>query len=56
MEPAWFYARFSAYAVVVQLGDFVELLTVGVGVSLTLLPSQGTLFFLVGFLEMRAYA
>ena len=35
-------------AVVVQLGDFVRLLLVGVGISLTLLPACGTFFLFLG--------
>lgn len=43
------YTRFSAYILrLLALHFFVGLLTVGVGLSLTLLPALGTVFLLLG--------
>lgn len=35
---------------------FVELLTEGMKASLTLLPSPGSLFLLLGYLDLRVYS
>ena len=49
------YQAHGTQAVVLQLGHFAGLLTMGVGVSLTLLPVLGTIFILRGCLIQAFY-
>lgn len=58
MEPAWVCSRLHAsWCTCLELvWMFVELLTEGMKASLTLLPSPGSLFLLLGYLDLRVYS
>lgn len=48
--PEWFCTRSSAHILSLLAWCFLELLPVGVGISLTFLPALGIFFLLLGFL------
>lgn len=54
-RPEWFGTRFSVCMLWLLACCFLDLLTVGVEVSLTPLPALGTLFFLLVFLVQPWY-